>query len=156
MERVNIILPRDSQMANVSELIEQLADANLKQEKSSIITQLGELRDEEAIPILVSCLEQDDDIEIKGYAANALMNYSSNILTDSLVGLLKSDSWVTRMKAVEILGEFDDNVTLTSNYVISPFVARIPYHHDGARVPQRHARLRPEQQPASLAAYDVS
>jgi len=28
---------------------------------------------------------------------------------------------------VEILGEFDDNVTLTSNYVISPFVARIPY-----------------------------
>jgi 8-oxo-dGTP pyrophosphatase MutT (NUDIX family) len=28
---------------------------------------------------------------------------------------------------VEILGEFDDNLTLTSNYVISPFVARIPY-----------------------------
>jgi len=28
---------------------------------------------------------------------------------------------------VEILGEFDDNVTLTSNYVISPFVAFIPH-----------------------------
>jgi 8-oxo-dGTP pyrophosphatase MutT (NUDIX family) len=28
---------------------------------------------------------------------------------------------------VEILGEFDDNLTLTSNYVISPFVARIPH-----------------------------
>jgi len=28
---------------------------------------------------------------------------------------------------VEILGKFDDNLTLTSNYVISPFVAFIPY-----------------------------
>ena len=28
---------------------------------------------------------------------------------------------------VEILGEFDDNLTLTSNYVISPFVAFIPH-----------------------------
>ncbi|NHJ83844.1 MAG: HEAT repeat domain-containing protein [Asgard group archaeon] len=92
-------------MAKVSELIEQLADADLKQEKSAIITQLGELRDDEAIPILVSCLEQDDDIEIKGYAANALMNYSSNILTNSIIDLLKNESWVTRMKAVEILGE---------------------------------------------------
>jgi len=32
-----------------------------------------------------------------------------------------------RAKDVEILGEFDDNVTLTSNYVISPFVALIPH-----------------------------
>ncbi len=28
---------------------------------------------------------------------------------------------------VEILGEFDDSLTLTSNYVISPFVAFIPH-----------------------------
>jgi 8-oxo-dGTP pyrophosphatase MutT (NUDIX family) len=28
---------------------------------------------------------------------------------------------------VEILGEFDDDVTLTSDYIISPFVALIPY-----------------------------
>jgi 8-oxo-dGTP pyrophosphatase MutT (NUDIX family) len=28
---------------------------------------------------------------------------------------------------VEILGKFDDNLTLTSNYVISPFVAHIPH-----------------------------
>lgn len=28
---------------------------------------------------------------------------------------------------VQILGEFDDNLTFTSNYVISPFVAFIPY-----------------------------
>ena len=32
-----------------------------------------------------------------------------------------------KAKDVEILGEFDDNVTLTSNYVISPFVAFIPH-----------------------------
>ena len=32
-----------------------------------------------------------------------------------------------KAKDVEILGEFDDNVTLTSNYVISPFVALIPH-----------------------------
>ncbi len=32
-----------------------------------------------------------------------------------------------KAKDVEILGEFDDNLTLTSNYVISPFVALIPY-----------------------------
>jgi len=32
-----------------------------------------------------------------------------------------------RAKDVEILGEFDDSLTLTSNYVISPFVAFIPH-----------------------------
>jgi 8-oxo-dGTP pyrophosphatase MutT (NUDIX family) len=32
-----------------------------------------------------------------------------------------------KAKDIEILGEFDDNLTLTSNYVISPFVAFIPY-----------------------------
>jgi 8-oxo-dGTP pyrophosphatase MutT (NUDIX family) len=32
-----------------------------------------------------------------------------------------------KAKDVEILGEFDDNMTLTSNYVISPFVAFIPH-----------------------------
>jgi 8-oxo-dGTP pyrophosphatase MutT (NUDIX family) len=32
-----------------------------------------------------------------------------------------------KAKDVEILGEFDDSVTLTSNYVISPFVAFIPH-----------------------------
>ena len=32
-----------------------------------------------------------------------------------------------RAKDIEILGEFDDRVTLTSNYVISPFVALIPH-----------------------------
>jgi len=32
-----------------------------------------------------------------------------------------------KAKDVEILGELDDSVTLTSNYVISPFVAFIPY-----------------------------
>jgi len=35
------------------------------------------------------------------------------------IGLMAED--------VEILGEFDDSVTLTSNYVISPFIAFIPY-----------------------------
>jgi len=30
---------------------------------------------------------------------------------------------------IEILGELDDIITLTSNYVISPFVAFVPYPH---------------------------
>jgi len=34
-----------------------------------------------------------------------------------------------KAKDVEILGELDDSLTLTSNYVISPFVAFIPYPH---------------------------
>jgi len=32
-----------------------------------------------------------------------------------------------KSKDVEILGELDDSITLTSNYVISPFVAMIPH-----------------------------
>lgn len=32
-----------------------------------------------------------------------------------------------KAKDVEILGEFDDSTTLTSNYVISPFIALIPH-----------------------------
>ena len=34
-----------------------------------------------------------------------------------------------KAKDVEILGELDDSLTLTSNYVISPFVAFIPRLH---------------------------
>jgi 8-oxo-dGTP pyrophosphatase MutT (NUDIX family) len=41
-------------------------------------------------------------------------------------------------KYVEILGELDDSITLTSNYVISPFVAFIPhpypFHSDGREI----------------------
>ena len=32
-----------------------------------------------------------------------------------------------KAKDVEVLGEFDDNVTFTSDYIISPFVALMPY-----------------------------
>ena len=32
-------------------------------------------------------------------------------------------------KDIEILGELDDMITVTSNYVISPFVAFVPYPH---------------------------
>jgi 8-oxo-dGTP pyrophosphatase MutT (NUDIX family) len=32
-----------------------------------------------------------------------------------------------KAKDVEILGEVDDNLTLTSDYIISPFVALVPY-----------------------------
>jgi 8-oxo-dGTP pyrophosphatase MutT (NUDIX family) len=43
-----------------------------------------------------------------------------------------------KSKDVEILGELDDCMTLTSNYVISPFVAFIPYpypfHADGREI----------------------
>jgi 8-oxo-dGTP pyrophosphatase MutT (NUDIX family) len=43
-----------------------------------------------------------------------------------------------KAKDVEILGEFDDNMTLTSNYVISPFVAFIshpyPFKADGREI----------------------
>lgn len=38
------------------------------------------------------------------------------------IGLKPSD--------VEVLGELDDNITTTSNYVISPFVAFIPYPYE--------------------------
>jgi 8-oxo-dGTP pyrophosphatase MutT (NUDIX family) len=43
-----------------------------------------------------------------------------------------------KAKDVEILGELDDSMTLTSNYVISPFVAFIPhpypFHADGREI----------------------
>jgi 8-oxo-dGTP pyrophosphatase MutT (NUDIX family) len=34
-----------------------------------------------------------------------------------------------QVKDIEILGELDDIITFTSNYVISPFVALVPYPH---------------------------
>jgi 8-oxo-dGTP pyrophosphatase MutT (NUDIX family) len=39
--------------------------------------------------------------------------------TEEEIGLKATD--------VKILGEFDDNLTLTSDYIISPFVALMPY-----------------------------
>ena len=55
-------------------------------------------------------------------------NYQSNDATLLQTALRETEEEIGLMaKDVEVLGELDDSSTITSGYVISPFVALIPY-----------------------------
>jgi HEAT repeat protein len=95
-------------MSGVDSLIQQLVDANDKNEKYQIITQMGDLGDKSAIKYLINCLEVEEDNEIKSHAANAIIKIGGRKTSSKLYRLLRNPSWVTRMKTVEILGELKD------------------------------------------------
>lgn len=95
-------------MSGLDSLIQQLVDTSDKDEKLYVITQLGELSEKEAIPHLINCLDIAEDNEIKSYATNAIIKIGGRKTPAKLYRLLRSSSWVTRMKAAEILGELKD------------------------------------------------
>ncbi|MHA1124004.1 MAG: HEAT repeat domain-containing protein [Candidatus Heimdallarchaeota archaeon] len=95
-------------MSGINSLIQQLDDASDEKEKYRIITEMGELGDKTAIQHLINCLDEEEDNEIKSYAANAIIKIGGKKTPVNLYRLLKSPSWVTRMKAIEILGELKD------------------------------------------------
>jgi HEAT repeat protein len=95
-------------MADVNLLISKLANASKKDAKCAAITELGNLGDEKAIKILVKHLNQEKDNQIKSFAADALITINSKKATQPLTRLLRSNSWITRLKAVETLGELED------------------------------------------------
>ncbi|MGC9780944.1 MAG: HEAT repeat domain-containing protein [Candidatus Heimdallarchaeota archaeon] len=99
-------------MVEVKLIIKQLADANDKETKVKLISQLGSLGDEDAIRILIRSLNHEEDIEIKSHAADALTKIGGKQTTFLLLRSLKNHSWVTRMKAAEILGELHSRLAL--------------------------------------------
>jgi len=101
-------------MSAVNSLIQQLVSASEKKEKSQIITKLGDLGDKAALKNLIKCLEEEEDNEIKSYAANAIIKIGGRKTSSDLYRLLKSSSWITRMKTVEIIGELKDKNALYS------------------------------------------
>ncbi|MHA1243906.1 MAG: HEAT repeat domain-containing protein [Candidatus Heimdallarchaeota archaeon] len=95
-------------MSGLDSLIQQLVDVSEKNEKYHIITQMGELGDKTAIKYLINFLDSEEDNEIKSYAANAIIKIGGRKTPSNLYRLLRSSSWVTRMKTIEILGELKD------------------------------------------------
>ncbi|MCK5297805.1 MAG: HEAT repeat domain-containing protein, partial [Candidatus Heimdallarchaeota archaeon] len=72
-------------MADVNLLMKQLANASDKEVKCAVITKLGNLGDETAVRILVKHLNQEEDNEIKSFAASALIDINSKEATQMLV-----------------------------------------------------------------------
>ncbi|MEA2070002.1 MAG: HEAT repeat domain-containing protein [Asgard group archaeon] len=86
-------------------LVKKLSLSSTPAEKWEIINQLGKVKDKTVIDELVKILDSDTNIQIKSYAARALVKIGGKITLRKLVTLLNSDSWITRMKVAEILGE---------------------------------------------------
>jgi len=101
-------------LADVNQLIQELANANDKKAKCSLISKLGNLRDEAAVKILIRCLNHEDDNEIKSYAADALEKIGGKKATQMLIRMLRNHSWITRMKAAETLGEIGEKKAVSA------------------------------------------
>ncbi len=89
-------------------LLEELAVSSDIATQSTIISRLGETDKREAVNFLVKYLSKEIDNEIKSHVANAIIKISRKKAPLQLILLLRHKSWVTRMKAAEILGEIGD------------------------------------------------
>jgi HEAT repeat protein len=95
-------------MSAVEPLISKLAKASNKKEKLDAILNLGNLQNEKALETLIQVLSTEKDNQIKSHAADAIIKIGSKKAVNLSLRLLSNDSWITRMKAAEILGEIGD------------------------------------------------
>ncbi|NHJ48114.1 MAG: HEAT repeat domain-containing protein [Asgard group archaeon] len=95
-------------MSDIKPLVSKLANANNSKEKLKIILELGELKEEKALRTLFQLLSTEDDNKIKSHVADAIIKIGGSKAVDFSIKLLRDASWVTRMKAAEILGELKD------------------------------------------------
>ncbi|MFW9923625.1 MAG: HEAT repeat domain-containing protein [Candidatus Thorarchaeota archaeon] len=89
----------------IGELLDKIANANDKKALHREISSLGLEGDENAIKLLITILNEGDDVEIKSYATQALVKIGGRDVVAQLIKSLRNENWVTRMKAAEALGE---------------------------------------------------
>ena len=89
-------------------LLEELAETSDIETQCTVISRLGDTGEREAVNFLVKYLGKNIDNEIKSYAANAIIKISGKKAPKQLLKMIRHNSWVTRMKAAEILGEIGD------------------------------------------------
>ncbi len=89
-------------------LLEELAVSSDIEIQCTIISRLGETGEKEAIGFLVKYFSRKIDNVIKSHITNALIKICGKKAPKELLKLLRHESWVTRMKAAEILGEIGD------------------------------------------------
>jgi hypothetical protein len=95
-------------MSDIKPLVSKLAAASNNKEKLEIILKLGELREERALRPLFQFLSAEEDNKIKSHIADTIIKIGGNKAVDYSIRLLRDTSWVTRMKAAEILGVLKD------------------------------------------------
>lgn len=89
----------------VESLIAELACASDSESKSKIILKLGEYSNDQVLKNLVKILSSEEDNKVKSHAADAIIKIGGDKAVQLCLRLLRDNSWVTRMKAAEILGE---------------------------------------------------
>ncbi|NHJ39054.1 MAG: HEAT repeat domain-containing protein [Asgard group archaeon] len=89
----------------VESLMSELANANDSESKSKIILKMGEFKDDKILKKLVEILSSDEDNRVKSHAADAIIKIGGDEAVQNCLRLLRDNSWITRMKAAEILGE---------------------------------------------------
>jgi HEAT repeat protein len=106
-------------MNGIVTLFNNYAEAKTSNEKCQIIKQLSNYKEEKVVDRLIKILAEEKENEVKSFATMALIKINNIKLNKSLIKLLKHDSWITRMKVVEILGESGDKKA------IKPLITRL-------------------------------
>ena len=89
-------------------LLEELAVTSDIETQCTVISRLGDSGEIGAVDFLIKYLSKKVDNEVKSYAANAIIRICDKKAPKQLLKLLRHESWITRMKATEILGEIGD------------------------------------------------
>lgn len=95
-------------MKAVESLLTELASANDSESKSNIILKMGEFENDKILKSLIKILNSDEDNRVKSHTADAIIKIGGDKAVFQCIRLLRNSSWITRMKAAEILGELKD------------------------------------------------
>jgi HEAT repeat protein len=99
-------------MTNINNILEQLFEIEDLSSRCELVQKLGRFRTKESINALTKVLAEENDNKIKSYATSSLIKIGGKTTAKKVIKLLRNDSWVTRMKAAEILGELDYQIAV--------------------------------------------
>ncbi|MHA1825404.1 MAG: HEAT repeat domain-containing protein [Candidatus Heimdallarchaeota archaeon] len=99
-------------MAAWKEIVSELKEAKTIEEKCLLIKRLGERKETNAMDSLISLLKNEENNTIKSFATDAIIKIGGKKATIKAIKLLRNPSWVTRMKAAEILGELGNRLAV--------------------------------------------
>ncbi|MBN1328424.1 MAG: HEAT repeat domain-containing protein [Candidatus Heimdallarchaeota archaeon] len=95
---------------SISDLkVEEIAETKVEAKTYQLIQELEEKGDKESIQVLMKYFTSKKNIHLLSYTADALIKIGGKEVNFHVIKALRNKSWVTRMKAAEILGEIGNN-----------------------------------------------
>ncbi|HUT80550.1 MAG TPA: HEAT repeat domain-containing protein [Candidatus Bathyarchaeia archaeon] len=92
--------------------IEEMANTRVEAKTYSLIQELEEKGDKEAIQVLMKYFTSKKNIHLLSYTADALIKIGGKEVNYLIIKALRNKSWIIRMKAAEILGEIGNKTSV--------------------------------------------